>query len=785
MSSVFLQLVNMSITAGWIVLAVLLLRLCLKKSPRWITCLLWSLVALRLLIPFQIESPLSLIPSAETVVSTETDDRTTIIVDSGIPAVDDRLNHWLTPSEEPLEEEPIKPAPVPDDEPSHSEENIEGENGETILPPDTEPVSGDAASPFRIETVLNIAVVVWLAGIFTMVLYEVVSALLVRRRVWDAVLLQDNVWQSDRIETPFILGFFRPRIYVPYGLEESSRELVLAHERAHIQRRDYWIKPFAFTLLAIYWYHPLLWIAYILLCRDIEVACDERVVRDLSTEQRRLYAAALLKCGTEHRTLVGCPLAFGELGIKQRIFSILRYKKPMIWVIVISLMVCGIATVSLLTVPQKAIAQGVIDNAPSDTNTGTTSSTVVAVAGSTTATSTFHTTGIHTTGSVSTIVNTTGSTSFHHTHSFGSWYIAVAPACESAGSRERACSCGLVEKESIPAVGHTYIRNVCVTCGDGGDTAFVPDYDFGQANTIGNEDGAYYVARQDDWLYYATDYRYITKSRVDGTGAKKVFSVTRGSILNINVVGDWIYFFVYTSTVNDCYIAKVRTDGSDFAYVLQSVEIGEMLVVKDKLFFTMLTNSYGKASAPLYMLPLNGGMTQQLYEGYVCHLASDGKHLYFERSPKTGNNALYRINLSTMQRSTVSLNYKGSDFILKNNYIYYTQKDDEAGDYVLRSICLQDGTVTVLGRPQYMTEWFAVIGNSIYYSGMSGSDSKFGIMELDPHGAKYNVIYNTGDAPVCIGLGDCLVWRDYSGEVYGGLLRIYNCSTARWTEVIY
>lgn len=347
MIAVFLHLFNLSVMAGWMVLAVLLLRLCLKKAPRWITCVLWGLVALRLLVPFTIESPISLLPTAETVVSGDTADNSTPVVNSGMEAIDKPLNDWLqTPVQAPSAGDSAPNVPA-------------GETGVTSQPPvedtptvpDEKPTDTEEKSVSRMEQILQIAAPVWLVGIGLMLLYELVSVLRVRSRVLDAVRLRDNVWQSDRVSSPFIFGLFRPRIYVPYDLEEPMLEQVLSHERAHLHRRDHWIKPFAFTLLAVYWYNPLLWVGYILLCRDIEVACDQRVVRGLDEDTRRQYATALLQCGVERRSIAACPLAFGEVSIKQRIKSVLNYRKPLLWVIIASLLACSVAAVCLLTVP--------------------------------------------------------------------------------------------------------------------------------------------------------------------------------------------------------------------------------------------------------------------------------------------------------------------------------------------------------------------------------------------------------------------------------------------------
>ena len=377
MTSVFLHFFNLSVMAGWMVLAVLLLRLCLKKAPRWITCVLWGLVALRLLVPFTIESPVSLIPVAETVVTVEDDATSAPVVNSGVESIDKPLNDWLqtpvetpsqTPSQTPVVQSPVPSLP-PDtnmdtdvnvDTDTNTNTNVDNGTDTTPITPDKEPQKPtEETAPetvktvSRMEKILNVVAPIWLVGIGLMLAYELFSVIRVRRRVLDAVRLRDNVWQSDRVASPFIFGLFRPRVYVPYGLEEPVLEQVLSHERAHLHRRDHWIKPFAFTLLAVYWYNPLLWVGYILLCRDIEVACDERVVRGLDEDSRRQYATALLQCGVERRSIAACPLAFGEVSIKQRIKSVLNYRKPLLWVIIASLVVCSVAAVCLLTVPKS------------------------------------------------------------------------------------------------------------------------------------------------------------------------------------------------------------------------------------------------------------------------------------------------------------------------------------------------------------------------------------------------------------------------------------------------
>ncbi len=291
-------------------LAVLVLRLLLKKAPKWITVLLWGVVSVRLVCPFSVESMLSLIPSAETVspnVMTETVPQ----INSGIPAVNNVVN--------PLFTDALSPAPT------------------------------DSINPLQI--IIPVLACVWCAGMLVMLAYAAISFYRVRKSVGMAVCLCNNIYQSERVASPFVLGIFRPRIYLPFAISDQDRELVIAHERAHIQRRDHWWKPFGFLLLSVYWFNPLMWLSYVLLCRDIELACDEKVVKEFSNEQKADYSQALLTCSITHRRIAACPLAFGEVGVKKRVVSVLNYKKPAFWLVLAALLVSVVLAVCFLTDP--------------------------------------------------------------------------------------------------------------------------------------------------------------------------------------------------------------------------------------------------------------------------------------------------------------------------------------------------------------------------------------------------------------------------------------------------
>lgn len=311
MSAVFLKIVNMSISASWLVLAVLFLRLVLKKAPKWTRVLLWGLVAFRLICPISPESAWSLIPSAETFPEQVTAE-TVLEIQTGIDPVDDRINDYL----------------MDRDAGSVSAAADDGVNAATVL------------------------ATVWFSGVLLLLAYTAVSCLRLRCRVREAVVSEGNVCQSENVASPFVLGIVRPRIYVPYSLKGQELAHVLAHERAHIRRRDHWWKPLGFLLLCVHWFNPLMWLAYILLCRDIELACDERVIRDLDCGARADYTQALVACSMSRRMIAVCPLTFGEIGVKERVKAVMNYKKPAFWIVVLTVVACIITAVCFLTDPE-------------------------------------------------------------------------------------------------------------------------------------------------------------------------------------------------------------------------------------------------------------------------------------------------------------------------------------------------------------------------------------------------------------------------------------------------
>ena len=301
----FLALVNISITAGWIVLAVLLIRFLFRKAPKWFNCVLWGIVALRLIFPFSVESVFSLIPSAQTI-------------EPNLPYIDEfKINSGI---------EPI-------------------DNAVNTQFSDFVPIA---------ENTVDITIIlacIWLVGLGAMLVYAFASWAKLRRNLRTATKKEGNIYQSEFVKSPFVLGFIKPKIYIPYKMNENDLPLVIAHEQAHIKRFDHLIKPLGFLLLSVHWFNPLLWIAYILLCRDIESACDEKVVKELTTEQRKNYSTALLNASISRKSIAACPLAFGETGVKERIKGVMNYKKPAFWIVIAAVIVCVVTAVCFLTNP--------------------------------------------------------------------------------------------------------------------------------------------------------------------------------------------------------------------------------------------------------------------------------------------------------------------------------------------------------------------------------------------------------------------------------------------------
>lgn len=304
MNALFLTLLNMSIGASWTVLAVLLLRLLLRKAPKWITCLLWAIPALRLLIPVFWESDFSLVPSSRVIPANIAQTDTPFIY-SRLKEINSAVNPILTQQAD------------------------------------------------NLGTILQIATALWAVGLGLMLVYSIISWLHLRHTVRASICCQKQVYICDDVKSPFILGILFPRIYLPSGLDPDTTAHVLAHENAHLKRLDYLWKPLGYLLLSIYWFNPLIWVAYILLCRDIERACDEKVLQNMDEKAKLHYAKALVDCSTHRRMILTCPIAFGEVGVTSRIKAVLSYKKPAFWIVAVAFIAGAVTSVCFLTNPRS------------------------------------------------------------------------------------------------------------------------------------------------------------------------------------------------------------------------------------------------------------------------------------------------------------------------------------------------------------------------------------------------------------------------------------------------
>ena len=308
MDAAFSKLVSLSLLANWLIVAVIFLRTLLRKAPRRIVCMLWAIVALRLVFPFSVESPVSMVPQTTSVIQ-------------------ETVNTNL-----------IHPEPVP----SGAAQAQIPENQGSIT---------DSRQPQ-----VSAFPIVWCIGLCCMLCYFQFSYIRMRHLVMEAIPERAGIWICDAVTTPFILGFIRPRIYLPSGLCGPAKAHVIAHERSHLSRKDHWWKPLAYVLLSVYWFDPFVWIAYFLVCRDIEFACDEMVISHFGLAEKKAYSAALLDCSGGKRLVLACPVAFGETAVAQRVRNILNYKKHRFWIILISVVAILVTSIGFLTVPKKKAA---------------------------------------------------------------------------------------------------------------------------------------------------------------------------------------------------------------------------------------------------------------------------------------------------------------------------------------------------------------------------------------------------------------------------------------------
>ena len=321
----FVKILNMSLTASYVILAVIVLRFLFKKAPKWIVCIFWGIAAFRLIFPFSLEnilSAFSVIPASD-IITRDILYSQAPTIHSGIPVLNSTVNPVISESMAPSAEASVNP----------------------------------------MQIAAYIAAIVWLIGVAVFLIYSIFAYIKLKKKTSTATIYRDNIYQSENVISPFMLGFIRPRIYIPYTLSEPELSHVITHENAHILRRDYIIKPLAFIILTLHWFNPLVWIAYLLFCRDIELACDEKVIKNMAMDERKSYSEALLALAMKKSRIRACPLAFSEPNVKERVKKALSYKKPAFWIIIAAFVACAVTAVCLLTDPISKNETGNSDKA--------------------------------------------------------------------------------------------------------------------------------------------------------------------------------------------------------------------------------------------------------------------------------------------------------------------------------------------------------------------------------------------------------------------------------------
>lgn len=314
----------MSILASWLIFVVFIFRLIFREYPKWVNILLWGIVAIKLVCPFSIKSAFSLIPSSQTIPE-NIEMKIEPTIDSGINAINSAINPIIN---------------------------------QTLAQDKTVSVS-------PLQILITISASIWIIGMAVLVFYIIASYICLNKRVYTAVLQYDNIFCSENINSPFVFGIIRPKIYIPFNIDDKSIEYVIAHEKAHIKRKDYLWKVFGFIVLIIHWFNPLVWLSYIMLCRDIEFACDEMVIKLLDNEQKANYTEILVKYSINHNFINTCPLAFSEISVKERVKKIMKYKKPSFGIVIFSFIICMVIAVCFLTNPLNKEDNGIyIDYVP-------------------------------------------------------------------------------------------------------------------------------------------------------------------------------------------------------------------------------------------------------------------------------------------------------------------------------------------------------------------------------------------------------------------------------------
>ena len=370
MVNLFLHVLEISIMVSFMILAVLLIRACFKKMSPYFKCILWLLVGVRLLVPVTISSPFGLVPHVELAQIQEAENQVNEQEMQGQQVANNRYSGVQNAGIQStgIQNSTIQDSGMQNDSMQYmgNVDNIAGNWGNQQVMHDigqagaSETVTADEETGSLLDEVLQVASVCWIGGTILMLVYMMLGWFGLHKSLRQAIpeMVEFNgkqikVYRTENQKAPFLLGISSPKIYMPYGMDGKELEYVLAHELMHIHRKDYLLKPLSFMVLSLYWFHPLVWVAYLLLGKDIEMACDEQVLRENASMDRVEYARALLACSSEPRKFYVCPVAFGESDVKMRVKNVLNYKKPGFWVVLVCVILCVIVALCFMTVPEE------------------------------------------------------------------------------------------------------------------------------------------------------------------------------------------------------------------------------------------------------------------------------------------------------------------------------------------------------------------------------------------------------------------------------------------------
>lgn len=378
-----------------------------------------------------------------------------------------------------------------------------------------------------------------------------------------------------------------------------------------------------------------------------------------------------------------------------------------------------------------------------------------------------------------------------HDHSYSGWTKTKEPTCEKEGEMTRYCGCGDTQAKTISKVDHNYVNGICTMCKRQNTDAFVPDYGAGEANTVGNVYGSTYSARyatQGDWIYFPFSDTELIKLKKSTNTVHAVYQVPSGTLLCMNAVGDWLYFYVEEEDVKDCYMAKVRTDGSRFEKLVTGVRIEELLVVRDTIFYTTIKNpysNYGKDCAPMYMISVTGGTAKQLHDGYVSSMVSDGTYVYFRYAPKTGASSIRRIKCDGTTSSVLYSNADVNYIFLSNGKLYFSKFDEENFESTLASISTKGGSYTAYGKITGYTEWIYVHGDSIYYIGepYGLAEPRYGLVEYNTVKKTYTFIKEDFEYWFCYTAPGIILTEMRSDDFALTGISVYYLQQKRWLSI--